>query len=80
MIRVYSKTNCIQCRMTKKELEKLGIEYEEINIEQSSEAESTVRDLGALAAPVVVRPDGTWFGGFRPDLVRGLQDFLPATG
>lgn len=35
---VYSKNNCPKCRMTKKNLERHGIKFEEVNIETIGDA------------------------------------------
>ncbi|MYM20480.1 NrdH-redoxin [Brevibacterium sp. 5221] len=74
MITVYGKTTCPQCDMTKRVLDREGVSYREVNIEENADAlEWIIDDLGFAQAPVVVVGDDTdsddfdaW-SGFRPD-------------
>ena len=59
-ITLFSKNNCMQCKMTKKFLEKEGADFEEINID-----EQPVKSLGFTAAPVIEAGDIV-FSGFQP--------------
>lgn len=73
-ITVYTKNNCIQCVMTKKELTKRGLTYKEINIEEQPTATEELIERNLRSMPVVV-VDGNWsgaFGGFQPDRLEGL--------
>lgn len=38
MIKVYSKTNCMQCEMTKEFLKANNVKFEEFNVEENEEA------------------------------------------
>ena len=58
MVTVFSKNNCIQCKMTKRFLEEHNIAFIEHN---------NLKAEGFLATPVVKLPDGNAFTGFRPD-------------
>jgi glutaredoxin-like protein NrdH len=69
---VYSKAGCGQCTFTKKELEKLGLEYEERHIDLNDEYREEAVNQGAMEAPFVVPPVGEPFSGFRPDLIAKL--------
>ncbi|MBJ6745403.1 glutaredoxin-like protein NrdH [Streptococcus sp. 121] len=71
MVTVYSKNNCMQCRMTKKFLEDNHISYEEINLDLEPEYIDTVKEMGFSAAPVIVTPNGS-FAGFQPDRLKEL--------
>ena len=76
MITVYTKSNCIQCIMTKKELTKHGLTYKEINIEEQPTAMEELFERNLRSMPVVV-VDGDWdeaFGGFQPDRLEGLVE------
>lgn len=64
-IRLFSKNNCMQCKMTKKFLEQNGAEFEEINIDEHPEKIDYVKGLGFTAAPVIEAGDIT-FSGFQP--------------
>lgn len=71
---LYSKNDCIQCRMTKRNLDSLGIEYQEINIDESPESREYVKkELGFMAAPVIETDTDTW-SGFRPDKIMALKE------
>ena len=54
---VYSKNNCVKCRMTKDLLERENIPFEEINIEESGLMDEYIAflkgDLDKMAMPVV---------------------------
>ena len=52
-ITLFSKNNCMQCKMTKKFLEKENADFEEINIDEHPEKIDYVKSLGFTAAPVI---------------------------
>ena len=64
-ITLFSKNNCMQCKMTKKFLEKEGADFEEINIDEQPEFVEKVIEMGFRAAPVITKDDFA-FSGFRP--------------
>ena len=65
MITVYSKNNCMQCKMTKKFLEQHGADFQEINIDEHPEKVDYVKSLGFTSAPVI-EADNVVFSGFQP--------------
>ncbi len=68
-IALYTKPDCVQCVATKRRMDRLGLEYTEVDITEEPDAYDYVIELGAKSAPVVVLDDGTtWFGN-RPDLI-----------
>ena len=67
MITVYSKPDCMQCRMTYRALDSQGLPYEVIDVTESDAALTYVKELGYLTAPVVVVSEHDHWGGFRPD-------------
>ncbi|MBF0845685.1 glutaredoxin-like protein NrdH [Streptococcus danieliae] len=71
MVTVYSKNNCMQCRMTKKFLDENRVSYKEINLDLEPEYIETVKEMGFAAAPVIVSPKGN-FAGFQPSLLKQL--------
>lgn len=72
-VTVYTKPNCPQCSMTKKQLDKLGIDHDTVDVTQDPDAHAYVTGLGYSSAPVVVVNDGeAHWSGFRPDHLRGL--------
>ncbi|MFU2204094.1 glutaredoxin-like protein NrdH [Streptococcus hyovaginalis] len=64
-ITIFSKNNCMQCKMTKKFLEKEGAEFVEINIDEQPEQVEYVKSLGFATAPVIQAGDMV-FSGFQP--------------
>lgn len=73
MVKVYSKNNCMQCKMVKKYLEEHNITYTEHNIEKEPEYREYVVSLGYQAVPVVETAE-TSFSGFRPDQLKMLAN------
>lgn len=71
MVTIYSKNNCMQCNMTKKELIKLGVTFTEINLDEHPEYIQQVKDLGFTAAPVIQTPTDIW-AGFQPAKLKAL--------
>ncbi|VTS31360.1 glutaredoxin-like protein [Streptococcus pseudoporcinus] len=65
MITLYSKNNCMQCKMTKKFLEQNGASFQEINIDEHPEKIDYVKSLGFTAAPVI-ESEQMVFSGFQP--------------
>lgn len=55
----------MQCKMTKKLLDKEGADYQEINIDERPDMIDYVKDLGFSAVPVVKAGD-IIFSGFQP--------------
>ena len=72
-ITVYSKPSCVQCNATYRALDKLGFEYEVVDISQDSDARDYVMSLGHLQAPVVVA-GGVHWSGYRPDQIGALAE------
>ena len=62
----------MRCNATVKALDKAGISYQKIDVNEDPEARDYVLSLGYLALPVVyVSPTVHW-AGFRPDRVANL--------
>ena len=73
-ITVYSKpSGCIQCTLTKKELDKAGVDYilDDITVPENTEA---AKYLGFTAAPLVMvrNEDGeeVMWAGFQPEMIK----------
>lgn len=71
MTTVYSKPSCVQCDMTKKMLDKNGIEYTVIDITQDSQAYDKIVAMGFMSVPVVISGDQAW-AGFQPEKINSL--------
>ena len=70
-ITVFSKNNCMQCKMTKKFLDQHGADFEEINIDKKPEKIEYVKNLGFSAAPVI-EAGNVVFSGFQPSKLKEL--------
>lgn len=71
MVTIYSKNNCVQCKMTKKFLDQHKVEYNEINLDEQPEFIDHVKGLGFSAAPVI-ETENDVFSGFQPDKLKAL--------
>ena len=71
-ITVYSKPACVQCTATYRALDRLGVDYDIVDISQDTEALDRVRSLGYMQAPVVIAGERHW-AGFRPDMISALS-------
>lgn len=78
MVRLYTKSNCQPCRMSKLKLESLGIPFEELSVEADEANLAAVKELGFLAVPVLVLEDGSAVSGYRPDVITGLKEEVAA--
>ncbi len=63
MVTIYSKNDCVQCKMTKKFLDQHKVEYNEINLDEQPEFIDYVKGLGFSAAPVI-ETENDVFSGF----------------
>lgn len=70
-ITVFTKNNCMPCKMTKKFLTENGVDFEEINIEEQPDKVDYVKSLGFSAAPVIEAGDLV-FSGFQPAKLKEL--------
>jgi len=70
-VTLYTKPACRQCVQSKKELDKLGINYDVVDVTEDAKALDYVLSLGYMAAPVVVAGDAHW-AGFQPDKLKAL--------
>ncbi|MGT2895253.1 glutaredoxin-like protein NrdH [Streptococcus entericus] len=70
-ITVFTKNNCMPCKMTKKFLTENGVDFEEINIEEQPEKIDYVKSLGFSSAPVIEAGDIV-FSGFQPAKLKEL--------
>ncbi len=65
MVTVFSKNNCMQCNMVKKWLVDKAVQFNEINIDDQPQYIEQVKEMGFMAAPIIVK-DSLSFSGFRP--------------
>ena len=74
-ITVWTLPNCVQCNQTKKEFDKLGIQYQVRELNRNPKAVERFRELGLVAAPIVETDDRRW-SGFRLNRIRSLHQHL----
>lgn len=72
MVTVYTKPNCMQCKMTQKFLKEHDIDFEVKSTENEAYREEVI-DMGYQSLPVVVTDDDQW-SGLRMDKLHGLVD------
>jgi glutaredoxin-like protein NrdH len=70
-VTVYTLPDCVQCDMTKKQLDRYGIEYEVKSFEEDPDKAREFVEQGFKSAPVVVTDYKTW-SGFRHEELRHL--------
>jgi glutaredoxin-like protein NrdH len=61
--------------MTKKQMTKFGIRYDEIALEQHPELIEKFKEMGLMSAPIVVTDTKKW-SGFRLDKIKSLANHL----
>lgn len=70
MITVYTKTNCFPCKMTKRKLQELGVNYHEINVDEDLSALEFLMECGMRSLPVVFKDDEpVVIGGYAPNIL-----------
>jgi len=74
-ITVWSTPNCVQCMMTKKEMDRRGIVYEAMDLTEHPEQLEAFKEQGLLQAPIVTTDVKVW-SGFRLDKIKSLHSFL----
>lgn len=73
-ITVYSKPNCPQCDLTKRDMDILGIEYNTIDISQQHDQLERLSNLGFRSAPVVETDAETW-AGYNQEKIKNLVSY-----
>ena len=74
-ITVWELPNCVQCNQTKREFDKLGIQYQVRQLNRSPKAVERFKEMGLIAAPIVETDDRRW-SGFRINRIRDLDNHL----
>ena len=74
-IQVFSKPSCVQCTATYRALDKLGLDYEVVDLAADEVALTEVLAMGYQQVPVVVDGDDHW-AGFRPDRIKAAAQRL----
>lgn len=77
LVTIWTKPQCVQCTQSKKLMDKLGIRYEEMNLERHPDTLQAFIDAGYTAAPIVVTDNKVW-SGFRMNKIQSLANYLNA--
>lgn len=70
-VTVYSKHHCPQCDATKRRLDRLGIPYVVVDLDDDPDMAGRLAGEGYRQTPVVKTDGGEW-SGYRPDLINGI--------
>jgi glutaredoxin len=65
-VTVYSLPDCVGCAATKRALDKAGVEYEEIPLQEHPELVNRFKQQGLAQAPIVETSDGDRWAGYNP--------------
>lgn len=77
MVTIYSKNDCAQCKMLKKQLNRAGVSYMEFNMDEQPEKREYVKSKGWSSAPVLESDAGD-FSGFNPVELRKVIAYYTA--
>lgn len=66
---------CVQCNQTKKMMDRLGINYTEVDLRDNPEIAEKFKAEGHLSAPIVTTDIKTW-SGFRHSKITSLADYI----
>lgn len=76
-VKIWTKSNCVQCEQSKKMFVKEGIKYEEHNLEENLDQLELFKEQGLMSAPIIESEIGTW-SGFRIDKIGDLSIAIKA--
>lgn len=74
-VTVYTVPNCPQCMTTKRMMEKEGIEYSEVALQNNPEKLEEFKEKGYTSAPIVTTDIKIW-SGFRFEKIKSLAQYL----
>lgn len=74
-VTVYTTPSCVQCNMTKREMDKLGIKYSVVDLTQHPDKADAFKEQGFASAPIVTTDTKIW-SGFRVEKIRSLAAHL----
>ena len=73
---VYTLPNCMQCTMTTRALDAVGLAYVTVDLATDKDSVNLVTQLGYRSAPVVIAASEHW-SGFRPDKISSIATAKP---
>lgn len=72
MITVFTKSNCMPCKMTKQWLKNNGVDFKEVNVEEDLEAFNKLVEMNLRTLPVVFKDGALVCAGFQPHNLKKL--------
>lgn len=69
---------CQMCRITKMQMKRKGIAFEEVRLDEHPDLADKVKELGFTQAPVVLVNDEDVWEGFRADAIDQLAQEITA--
>jgi len=70
-ITIYTRHDCQACELTKRALQRRGLDYHEVNLDQEPERAAEVEARGHRSLPVVITDTDEW-AGIDPARLRAL--------
>lgn len=70
---LYTKNNCMQCKMTQIHMQNMGVTYEERNVDENEVYMQEALDTGHKSMPIVVLNGEVVASGFQPDKLNALE-------
>lgn len=69
-VTLYTTPDCVGCAATKRTLDKAGVEYEEVPLQEHPDLVQQFKRQGLAQAPIVETKDGERWSGFNPKKLR----------
>lgn len=73
-ITLYSKPDCPQCELTKRDMDILGISYQTVDISQEQDQLEKLASMGYRSAPVVETATDIW-SGYDQEKIKNLVSY-----
>jgi len=74
MVTVYSKDNCNNCYILKNDLHRMGVKFEEINLNKTPQYIDDLKEKGFRSLPVIKYGD-QWDSGYNKGIVDKITTF-----
>ena len=78
-VTVYTNPQCVQCDMTKRQFDKLGVEYSVVDLASVPDKVEEFKAQGLMSAPIVTTDVKVW-SGFKPAKIKSLADYIKSMG
>lgn len=76
-VTIYTTPNCVACRQTKRQFDKLEVVYDSIDLSLHPEQAEIFREAGLLQAPIVIFGERRW-SGFRLEKIQSVAREIKA--